>query len=274
MRPTCGSSRSRRCAPTAISSLQMPIGLGAERLLAEHRRAGDERAGDQRPEPAVFGARRRRDRVAGDQSSVAQLPVAGRTRPDSRGPRRCAICSSSTRRPTDVERAGARSKGSESVNVAARRPAAADARADCVRTRARDHRRRRRDGVRRRQRVPARRRAGSVLRAVRVDQLGHRDGAAIAESRRDQSMDAKLGHADRRSERSCRTLAQGAVSLRLLPDAAAARVPVRRQAALGHGAASGRRAGPAGSGSGPGVRAGAAGLARVRQATARRRGCR
>ena len=34
----------------------MPMGIGAERLLAEHRRAGDERPGDQRSEPAVFAA--------------------------------------------------------------------------------------------------------------------------------------------------------------------------------------------------------------------------
>ena len=57
--------------------LQMPIGLGAERLLAEHRRAGDQRSRDQRSQPAVLGDRRPRDRVARDQPSVAQLPVAG-----------------------------------------------------------------------------------------------------------------------------------------------------------------------------------------------------
>ena len=91
--------------------------------------------------------------------------------------------------------------------------------------------------------------ARSLLRASRVDQFVHRDGAAVAEPRRDQSMDAKLGH-ETDALAFLADAGRGAVPLRLLPDAAAARVPVRRQAALGTSAAAGRRARAAGAGSG------------------------
>ena len=206
--------------------------LGAERFLPEHRRAGDERARRSAARAGPYSrARRRRDRLARDQPPVAELSVARQCDAGSRARRRCATCSSSTpRRP--MSSATTQIEGHSVGRRAAGRAAAADAGADRVRPRARDHRGRRRDGLRRRQRVSARRRAGTLLRALRVDQLCHRNGAAVAESRRDQSMDAKLGH-ETDALTFLADVGEGAVSLRLLPDAATARVPVRSTSRAG-----------------------------------------
>ena len=147
----------------------------------------------ERPEPAA--ARAVADGAIAwraDQPPVAQLPVAGRTRPASRARRRCASCSSSTR-PPPTSSAQRQIEGVRSVRVRpvvrrlpGRGPIAFGRGLEITR-------RRRRDGVRGRQRVPARRGARAVLRALRVDQLVHRDGAAIAEPRRDQAMGATMG---------------------------------------------------------------------------------
>ena len=56
--------------------LQMPTGVGTERLDAGHRRSGGEHSRDERSEPSVRAAGRRRRVLARDQPSVAQLSVA------------------------------------------------------------------------------------------------------------------------------------------------------------------------------------------------------
>ena len=87
-----------------------------DRPGAGRRRAGVEHPRGQRPEPSVRAAGRRRGVVARHQPPVAQLPVARADRRRRKGPRRCAICSSCTRRaPTSAP--GGRSRASASVRV-------------------------------------------------------------------------------------------------------------------------------------------------------------
>ena len=105
----------------------------------------------------------------------------------------------------------------------------------------------RRAGVRGGERVSARVGARSLFRASRVDQLVHGNRAAVREPRGNQPMGASNRARDRRSS-VLRGAGGGAVPARLLPDAAPAGVPVRREAALGTGPASGRRARASGPG--------------------------
>ena len=71
---TCGSCRSRRCAPTAISCCRCRWASAADRFVAGHRRAGDERPRRQRPEPAVCAAGRRRRR-RGARSAICRSTI-------------------------------------------------------------------------------------------------------------------------------------------------------------------------------------------------------
>ena len=206
-------------------------GRRRERLHARRRRAGGEHPRGERAEPAVRAAGRRRRGVARDQPSVAQLPVAGRSDAARRAPRRCASCSSCTRRAADAS-ARRQIEGIRSVRVGRvvrRLPRAgpiAFGRGLEITLQ------RRRAGVRGRQRVPARRGARALLRAARVDQLVHRNRAAVGEPGRNQPMGAAVGR-ETDALAFFAALAEAPYRLRLLPDAAAARVPVRRQAALG-----------------------------------------
>jgi hypothetical protein len=118
---------------------------GPERLFAEHRGAGHERAGDQRSEPALFGDRGSRHCVARDQPSGAQLPLARQRDPAAGrgGPAGSAraLCNDDR-----CERETADRRYSISEREACR-PAAADEGPDCVRPRPRDYRGRGRDGI-------------------------------------------------------------------------------------------------------------------------------
>ena len=147
--------RSRRCAPIAIWCCRCRSASARPTSRSTSPRRSTSIRVDQRAEPSVRAAGRRRRRLAGDQPPVAQLPVAGERDAAARARRRCAICSSSTRRaPTSARGGRSRASGRCSVGRVVRRlPGAGPAR---VRPRPRDHRRRRRAGVRRRQRVPAR----------------------------------------------------------------------------------------------------------------------
>ena len=123
--------------------------------------------------------------------------------------------------------------------------------------------RRRRAGVRRRQRIPARVGARSILRASRVDQLVHRNRAAVREPRRNQPMGATMG-------RETDALAFFA-ALAEAPYRYDFYQTLRRLECLydekprwGRRAAPGRRAGAAGTGSRSVVCAGAAGVVRGR----------
>ena len=149
----------------------------ADRFLAEHRRAGDQRACGHHAQPSVFAGRRGAVRVARDQPPVAQLPVARRR--DGPAGRRgaCAICSSSTRRPPTSARGG-RSRAIRGVSVS-RVVRRLPGRGPIAFGRGRaSHRGSGRNGVRRRQRLSARRGARPLLRAVRVDQRRHGNRAA------------------------------------------------------------------------------------------------
>ena len=231
---TCASCRSRRCAPTATWCCRCRWASATERLLARHRRAGGEHPRDQRPEPSVRAAGRRRGRLARDQPSVAQLPVAASTRRRQEGAaalrdllelyarrRRRQRAAADRRHPVGAawpprrcrRAAGARARSAFGrgleITVEVDELAFEGGSAFLL-------------GVG----------AGPLLRALRVDQLVHRNRAALADARRDQPMGAAVG-------RETDALAflvgagGGAVPLRLLPDAAAARVPVRRPSRAG-----------------------------------------
>ena len=159
--------------------LQMPMGLGESDFSLDIAAPVTSVRRDRRPEPAVLGAGGRRDRLARDQSSVAQLPVAGRCH-RAGGGGRAARSARALRGDRRRERAAA-DRGHPVGERRSRRAPAAGAGPDRLRARPRDHRGRRRAGVRGRERVPARRGARSLLRAVRVDQLVHRNRAAVAD---------------------------------------------------------------------------------------------
>ena len=65
--------------------LQMPIGVGTSDLSLDVAAPVDEHPRRERPEPSVRAAGRRRGVVARDQSPVAQLPVARRSRRRRKG---------------------------------------------------------------------------------------------------------------------------------------------------------------------------------------------
>ena len=161
---TCGSSRSRRCAPTAIwccrcrsASAQSDFSLDVAAPVDEHSRRS---AGPSRPYRA---AGRRRGRVARDQPSVAQLPVAASIRPAQQGAAALRDLLELYAPSADVS-ARRQIEGIRSVQRAAascgRLPTAQGRSPSAAGSRSRV--RRRRAGVRRRQRVSARRRCSIV----------------------------------------------------------------------------------------------------------------
>ena len=126
-------------------------------------------------------------------------------------------------------------------------------RAAGVRPRAGDDRAGRRAGIRRRERVPARVGARPVFRALRLDQLVHRNRAAIARAAARSTDGCRNGARDRRSERSSpswRRRRTASTSIRRCAGWSAC----PRPAALGR-ALAGRRAGAARPGCRAGLRA-------------------
>ncbi len=175
-----------------------------DRFHAGHRRTGASDPGGQRTEPSVRAAGRWRRRLARHQPSVAQLPVAGRHRRRSRARRRCASCSSCMPRAA-MRRRGGRSRASERpVHPVVRRlPPSSAARVRGATAAGSTLAFGRGLEVDASTSTSWRSKGGSafllgsvlraVLRALRVDQFVHRNGAALAWPRRDQSMGATVG---------------------------------------------------------------------------------
>src|SRR6185437_10457128 len=150
--------------------------LGAGRVGALRRR----------PEQAAAVLRRGRGRLAADQPSLAELPVARRqqSRTRRRGAARAAVALCRSRRAAHHAPDRGAALGHHQTDHAPR----AGSRTDRVLSRPGDHSDLRRGFVRGHRRVPARRGARAVFCQTRVDQLIHRDGPADTGPWRDHAM--------------------------------------------------------------------------------------
>ena len=178
--------------------LQMPIGLGPTDFsldIAAPVTAIRVVSGPSRPyAPLADGA----VVVARDQPSVAELSVARATRPPEQGAAALRDLLELYAASTDVS-ARRQIEGIRSVRVGRVVRRLRGPRSARVRPRPRDHARDRRAGVRGRQRVTARLGARSLLRAPRVDQLVHRNRAAVGRARARSIDGCHTGARDRRS---------------------------------------------------------------------------
>ena len=183
----CASSASRRLCTNRDLPLHMPVGKGTTDFTLESGAPVESMRCLAGPTPPRASHARRRHRLAADQPSVAQLPVARRQRRAARGGG-AARAADAVRRPGDAHDAQADRGG-------ARRSRRRRSRARC-RCRARSTFGRGLEitvtcdeaafeGTRR---LPARGGAGALLRQIRLDQFVHRDGSAHRAARRDHAM--------------------------------------------------------------------------------------
>ena len=253
-------------------ALQMPVGIGKTDFTLDVAAPVDAHPRGQRAEPAVRAAGRRRGRLARDQPPVAQLPVARRL--DARRKGAAALRELlELYAPSGDASARKQIEGIRSVRVepvVRRLP-------------------RRRASAARRARAPSMLAFGRGLEiAVEVDELAFEGGsafllgsvlehyfaryvsinsftetvAALAGPRRDQPMGATVGR-ETDAVAFFAALAEAPYRYDFYQTLRRLECLYDAEAALGPGAAPGRRAGAARPGSGAVVRAGAAGVVRA-----------